>query len=74
VIGLGYVGLPLAVEAARAGYKIRAVENNPQRCQQVNEGRNYISDVRSADLHQFVSSGSLQAFVNFDPISAAERG
>jgi len=45
VIGLGYVGLPLAVEKAKAGFDVLGFDIQPQKVEWVNEGRNYIGDV-----------------------------
>lgn len=66
VIGLGYVGLPLAVEAAKAGYKILGVENNPHRCSLINQGKNYIKDVHDTGLGLLVQQGMIQASVGFE--------
>lgn len=72
IIGLGYVGLPLAVEAAKAGYPILGVENNPNRCALVNEGKNYIKDVHDAELTDLVHRGKIHAEVGFDPVRQAD--
>lgn len=45
VIGLGYVGLPLAVEKAKAGFKTIGFDIQPQKVDMVNKGKNYIEDV-----------------------------
>ena len=50
VMGLGYVGLPLAVEKAKAGYRIIGFDIQEQRVQWVNDGVNYIGDVVAEDL------------------------
>ena len=54
VIGLGYVGLPLAVEKAKAGYKVIGLDVQQKRVDQVNEGINYIGDVVDSDLNEIV--------------------
>lgn len=72
IIGLGYVGLPLAVEAAKAGYKILGVENNPNRCSLVNQGKNYIKDVHDSNLASLVEEGMIQASVEFEPIQDSD--
>jgi len=69
VIGLGYVGLPLAVEKAKAGFSVIGIERNPERVRQVNEGRNYIPDVLQLELSQVVRSGKLRAVADFDAIA-----
>jgi UDP-N-acetyl-D-glucosamine dehydrogenase len=46
VVGLGYVGLPLAVEKAKAGFRVTGIEQNLSRVQMINQGQNYIIDVK----------------------------
>lgn len=72
IIGLGYVGLPLAVEAASAGYPILGVENNPDRCRQINEGKNYIKDVHDSKFAKLVSEQRIKANVGFDPLQQCD--
>ena len=66
VVGLGYVGLPFAVEKAKVGYRVLGIEQNPLRAEKVNAAENYITDVKDEDLQKVVSSGHLQAVVGFD--------
>ncbi len=61
VIGLGYVGLPLAVEKAKAGYKTIGFDIQEKKIHQVNKGENYISDIVDGDLKEVVNKGLLQA-------------
>ena len=61
VIGLGYVGLPFAVEKAKVGYKVIGIDQNPDRVAKINDGLNYISDVKDEDLVGVVNSGNLKA-------------
>ncbi|HPV01407.1 MAG TPA: nucleotide sugar dehydrogenase [Clostridiales bacterium] len=61
VIGLGYVGLPLAVEKAKAGYRVIGFDIQEQKVRMVNDGINYIGDVVPADLRKIVGSGRLKA-------------
>ncbi|MDJ0697123.1 nucleotide sugar dehydrogenase [Mastigocoleus sp. MO_188.B34] len=68
VVGLGYVGLPFAVEKAKVGYKVLGIEQNPLRTEQVNMGESYIADVTEKDLKSAVSTGKLQAINNFERI------
>ncbi|BFN36809.1 nucleotide sugar dehydrogenase [Fidelibacter multiformis] len=72
VIGLGYVGLPLAVEAAKAGFKVTGIEIDPEKVKKVNEGQNYIGDVADADLKQVVTDGYLTATTDFSAIKELE--
>ena len=68
VIGLGYVGLPLAVEKAKVGYRVLGVEQNLLRAERVNMAENYISDVKDEDLKKVVSNSKLQACNSFERI------
>ena len=61
VVGLGYVGLPLAVEKALAGYRVIGFDIQESRCEMVNSGKNYIGDVVDAELSKIVESGLLYA-------------
>jgi len=61
VIGLGYVGLPLAVEAARAGLRVLGVDVNPEVVEGVNAGRTHIQDLTDADVAEHVQAGRLEA-------------
>lgn len=69
VVGLGYVGLPLSVEKARAGFEVIGIERNPERVAMVNRGENYISDVLAQDLSEVVEQGMLSATQSFDVIA-----
>ena len=57
VIGLGYVGLPLAIEAARAGFEVVGYDSNPTKAGDLAAGRSTVSDVADADVAHAVSSG-----------------
>ncbi|MBI2387969.1 MAG: nucleotide sugar dehydrogenase [Elusimicrobia bacterium] len=59
VIGLGYVGLPLAVAFARRGFKVTGIEVDARRASTLNSGRSYIEDVPSKELAALVRSGAL---------------
>jgi UDP-N-acetyl-D-glucosamine dehydrogenase len=65
VVGLGYVGLPLAVEKAKAGFKTIGFDIQSLKVNMVNEGHNYIGDVVDADLERLVKVGRLSATTNF---------
>jgi len=66
VIGLGYVGLPLAVEFASIGFKVVGFDIDRRRVKSLNSGRSYIQDVSSASVRKLVRDGSLQATEKFD--------
>jgi UDP-N-acetyl-D-glucosamine dehydrogenase len=61
VIGLGYVGLPLAVEFARAGFPVTGFDVDAGKVAQINDGKSYIPDVADADLAAHVRAGKLKA-------------
>lgn len=65
VVGLGYVGLPLAVEKAKAGFKTIGFDVQKKKVDMVNEGVNYIGDVVDDDLKKIVGEGMLQATSDF---------
>jgi len=61
VIGLGYVGLPLALEFARHGFSVTGFDVDETKARAINAGRSYIPDVASGDLGAVVNSGKLRA-------------
>ena len=65
VVGLGYVGLPLAVEKAHAGYQTIGFDVQDKKVNMVNEGQNYIGDVVDETLKKLVEDGSLKATTDF---------
>lgn len=65
VVGLGYVGLPLAVEKAKAGYNVIGFDVQEQKVKLVNEGHNYIGDIIDEDLAELVREGRLKATTDF---------
>ena len=72
VVGLGYVGLPLAVEKAKAGFKTVGFDVQKEKVDLVNAGHNYIGDVVDKDLEQLVKSGMLSATTDFAFIQEAD--
>lgn len=69
VIGLGYVGLPLAVEKAKAGFHVTGFDVQADRVGMVNAGQNYIGDILNEDLQQVVSNGHLRATSDYSKIA-----
>lgn len=65
VVGLGYVGLPLAVEKAKAGFQTIGFDVQKEKVRKVNEGINYIGDVVDDDLEKIVEAGMLKATNDF---------
>ena len=72
VIGLGYVGLSLAVELARAGFTVRGIDVDLERVARLNRGQSYLVDVATDTLAPLVSSGRLTATTAFDEAGQAD--
>ncbi|MGH9480918.1 MAG: nucleotide sugar dehydrogenase [Terriglobales bacterium] len=72
IIGLGYVGLPLAVEFARAGFQVTGFEVDGARAAQVNRGESYISDVPSAELAEQRQKGRLSATTDWSELAGMD--
>jgi UDP-N-acetyl-D-glucosamine dehydrogenase len=72
VIGLGYVGLPLAAAAARAGFKTTGFDIDPEKLPLLNSGRSYIDAVSSEELAGHVAAGRFGASDEFDRLSACD--
>ncbi|MBP3200332.1 MAG: nucleotide sugar dehydrogenase, partial [Lachnospiraceae bacterium] len=72
VCGLGYVGLPLAVEKAKAGYKVIGFDVQNEKVELVNSGKNYIGDVVDSDLEKLVKDGRLKATENFEEVASCD--
>ena len=69
VVGLGYVGLPLAVEFAKAGFDVTGIDISASKMEQINQGVSYIQDVPTEEVAQLVKSGKLRATTDFSAIS-----
>ncbi|MBS4206752.1 nucleotide sugar dehydrogenase [Bacillus sp. FJAT-50079] len=72
VVGLGYVGLPLAVEKAKAGYHVIGFDIQEARVDLVNAGQNYIGDILDEDLNEMISCGRLEATSDYAKISEVD--
>lgn len=72
VVGLGYVGLPLAVEKAKAGFKIIGFDMQDYKVDKVNAGINYIGDVVDSDLSEMVKTNMLSATKDFSFIKEVD--
>ena len=72
VIGLGYVGLPLAVEVAKVGIPVTGVEIDPRKVELVNKGENYIGDVNADELKQMTESGRISATLDFSVVKSMD--
>lgn len=69
VIGLGYVGLPLAINAARSGYKVYGIDSNLDLVNSINAAKSAIEDVSDVQLSEVIRSGKFIAANNADNIS-----
>src|SRR5688572_24191008 len=65
VIGLGYVGLPLAVEFVRAGFDVTAIDLDERKVQAINQCRSYIKDVPAEAIRAAVQAGKLHATTDY---------
>ena len=72
VIGLGYVGLPLAVEFAKAGFRVTGFEIDAKRVGILNSGRSYIQDVPTSEVRHLVREGRLNATLDFDDLRSMD--
>jgi UDP-N-acetyl-D-glucosamine dehydrogenase len=72
VAGLGYVGLPLAIEFARAGFPVIGLEPDASRVEAVNRGVSYIGDVPSDEVADVTGSGRLTASASWDPAAGLD--
>ncbi len=69
VIGLGYVGLPLAVEFAQAGFAVTGIDLDPDKVSRINRGQSYIEDVDTGLLAALVSEKKLKATADFSAVA-----
>lgn len=72
VVGLGYVGLPFAVEKAKVGFQVIGIEQNPIRADRVNQADNYIADVSDHELKELVTTGKLKATTDFEYLTEVD--
>jgi UDP-N-acetyl-D-glucosamine dehydrogenase len=69
IVGLGYVGLPLAVELSRAGYRVLGFDVNPDVVDGLNEGRSHVKDITDAQLQQAMECGRFTATTDMARLS-----
>jgi UDP-N-acetyl-D-glucosamine dehydrogenase len=69
IIGLGYVGLPLAMEFAKAGFPVTGIDIQPAKVSKLNSGESYVQDVPTDTLRKWVSEGKFRATSDFSVIS-----
>jgi UDP-N-acetyl-D-glucosamine dehydrogenase len=69
VIGLGYVGLPLAIEFAKAEFNVTGIDNNREKVDSLNDGKNYIKDVDDKELKNMITNRNFLATTDFEKLS-----
>jgi UDP-N-acetyl-D-glucosamine dehydrogenase len=69
VVGLGYVGLPFAVEKGKVGFHVLGFDRKQERVDQVNQGHSYIGDVNGEELEKLVAQGLLRATTDMDRLA-----
>ena len=72
VVGLGYVGLPLAVEFAQAGFTVTGIDLDQRKVDALNRGESYIQDVSTADVKELVDAGRLRATTDFSAVDTLD--
>ena len=72
IVGLGYVGLPLAVEFAEAGYNVIGYDVSEAKVQQINQGSSYIPDIPTQRLQPLVENGKLRATTHTSDLAAVQ--
>jgi len=72
VVGIGYVGLPFAVEKAKVGFPVIGLDRNEERVAMVNRGENYIRDVKDEELKKVVLDGRLRTATDFSELGNAD--
>ena len=68
IVGLGYVGLPLAVEFAKAGFDVTGIDLSDSKVGRINKGDSYVGDIANATLGPLVKSGKLKATSDFSAV------
>ena len=72
VIGLGYVGLPLAMEFVNAGYEVAGIDIDENKINSLNDGKNYINDVNDDDLKSAVKKGLLKGTNDYSKVKSLD--
>ncbi len=72
VVGLGYVGLPLAVLQAKTGFRVFGIDDDPEKIARIDKGNSYIGDVRDTDLAHVSRTNGLSATTNFNVLQKCD--
>ena len=68
IVGLGYVGLPLAIEFAKAGFSVTGIDIDEHRVKQVNSGKSYITDIKDSDIKSILHKKRFHAVADFSVV------
>lgn len=69
VLGLGYVGLPLAAVFAEAGFEVTGIDPDPRKVEAIQKGESYIGDISSEQVAALTQAGKLRASTGFEPLA-----
>jgi UDP-N-acetyl-D-glucosamine dehydrogenase len=72
VVGLGYVGMPIALEYAKRGFRCLGVDVVASKVESLNSGINYIEDLKDAEVAEVVRNGLFKAYSDYEPLSEAD--
>jgi UDP-N-acetyl-D-glucosamine dehydrogenase len=72
IVGQGYVGLPIAVEVARAGFKVVGIDSDLGKVEKLNSGQSVVEDIKDSELSDLLESGRYFATVDFKCLQTAE--
>ncbi len=72
VVGLGYVGLPLAILQAKTGFRVIGIEEAPEKVALINKGKSYITDVQDKDLAQVLGAKRFSATTNLEVLNKCD--
>ncbi len=72
VIGLGYVGLPLAVEYASSGFEVAGIDLDTKKVERLTQGESYVGDVKSDTVAQLISKGRFRATTDFSVLQSCD--
>lgn len=72
VVGLGYVGLPLAVEMVKQGFTVIGIDVDPSKIEKIYHGESYITDISSEDLKACVASGRFKPTTDYSMITVID--
>lgn len=72
IVGLGYVGMPIALEFAKSGFQCIGVDLSLRKIEMLNNGENYIEDLKDEEVAEVIKNGKLTAFSSFEPLADAD--